>query len=866
MKISRRSLILLLALSLVPAPVLRAEEKKASTEKKAGDDKKAEEEKEKKDPYVKLLEGGTETVRGFITMHRKDGKVYMEIPDSLLGRELVFGSTVKSISDNGAALVGSKRDLLLFSFARDGKKVQVRERNVEYVTEGSGLSRSTEGAVIKSLKVVASAPDSSAVVDATDFFLGDDERLSPFVGYSTFDRYKIDKKYKKDYSYVTAVKAFEDNVSVEVSRTYTFTATDASGRKVFEDEPLTAVMTCSILLLPSGPYHPRVADPRIGYFFTERKTMASVGTSSREIWLVNRWRIEPSDPAAWQRGELVPPVKPVVFYIDPCFPEWWKPHIRNAVNSWSKPFERIGFKDAVVARDFPSPEEDPEFDPDNIKYSCIRYEPVNIQNAMGPSWVDPRTGEILNASVYVYHDVIRLVSQWMLVQTAQADESVRSMDIPRDKLGDALEYVIRHEVGHCLGLMHNMGASSSIPVDCLRDPKFTAENGTTYSIMDYARFNYIAQPGDKVKLTPPEFGKYDYWAIRWGYEPIYGLSFEEEAARTRNSITDSLKLAPWYRYGKQQMYFQYFDPRNQNEDLGDDVVTASRYGVENLKLVAGGFMDWLSEGDDDYEYRTEIYQAILNQYLRYANHLLRNVGGLYRNEVVAGDGEKRFENVPAARQKACLQEVMEMLEDMDWLEAPGTLDRLPVLGSPVYSLRKSIFSGLINATFSCAYSDGIDTEELGFAECMDIVYDFVWKPTMRRKALTPEQRMYQKDFVVSLMNSGNLQLPKGVTALSDDGPDGFEPALGSDELRGYDVLPCFGGMPGDTAFGAGEVSGFEWLPRSIYNRGNITQGDIWAVLYRVRDLLKSRERSANATDKTHYQLLLYYIDYGTTLK
>ena len=785
----------------------------------------------KQNPYEKLLGKNPRTAQGFLTFHINKGKVYLEIPDSLYGRELVFGATVKSISDNGAGLVGSKKDLMLVCLQKVEKKVLLRECNVEYVSEENDLYERSVGAIIQSFDIKATAPDSSAVIDATDLFLADEEWLSPFVGHSTYDAYKVDKQYKKEYSFIEGAKAFRDNASVTASRTYSFTATNGAGKKVRDNEQLTASMCYSFILLPRESYHPRIADPRIGFFFTQRKTMSGIGTSSKDLWLANRWRVEPSDTAAWLKGEKVLPKKQIVFYIDPCFPSWWKPYIHKAVNDWSKPFERIGFKDAVVAKDFPTPEEDPEFDPDNIKYSCIRYQPIGIQNAMGPSWVDPRSGEILNASVYVYHDVVRLVSQWMFIQTSQVDESVRTLDIPREKLGDALEYVIRHEVGHCLGLMHNMGASSSIPVESLRDPAFTAQNGTTYSIMDYARFNYVAQPTDKdVRLTPPMFGKYDYWAIRWGYEPLReSLSFQEEAARCRQQITDSLKVAPWYRYGKQQLYHAFYDPRNQSEDLSDDVIQASRYGVSNLQYVNAHFMEWLSQGDPDYEYRTQIFQGILNQYVRYAGHILMNVGGLYRNEVVSGDGEKRFLNVPGQKQKACLQEAFSMLDNLDWLENKATLERLPIIGSPALAVRQNLYQSVLSAPFACAQSDGVDTQEFSFWECMDQVYDFTWRKP-GKGGLTPEQKLYQRIFVLTILQTGGMSVPQGAQ-------DAFAP-----------------------------ISGFEWLPRAIFNRGSLSAADMYAILYKVNGTLKKRMSGASAADKAHYQLLQSYIQYGTSIQ
>lgn len=809
--------------------------------------------KKKPTPYEKLLGKDAETARGFVTLHLKKGKVYLEVPDSILGKELVLGATVKSTSDNGAGLVGGKRDLRHFTIVKEGRKLQFRELNVSYMDGGPSVAKSSIGPIFKNLKIEASAPDSAAVVDATELFLSDDKTLSPFIGHSSYDSYNHDEQFRKELSYIQGIKAFRDNVSVTSTLSYLYSVTAQNGRKLIDKKPFTAQMTYSVLLLSDQPYHPRTADPRIGFFFTQRERLGDTGTSPKDVFFANRWRIEPSDTAAWLRGEKVDPVKPIVFYIDDGFPAWWKPYIRRAVASWCKPFERIGFSNAVIAKDFPSAEEDPEFDPDNIKYSCIRYAPVGIRNAMGPSWVDPRSGEIINASVYVYHDVIRLLSEWMLVQTGQADPAIRTMKIPQEKLGDALEYVIRHEVGHCLGLMHNMGSSACIPVECLRDPDFTRENGTTYSIMDYARFNYIAREEDAargVKLTPPEFGKYDYWAIRWGYQPVIGAaSFEEETAVTRGWITDSLQVAPWYRYGKQQMAYQWFDPRNQTEDLSDDVLTATRYGMENLKTVFSHFMDWLSEGDPEYEYRTSVYRAIVSQYLRYANHVMMNIGGLYRNEVLQGDGQKRFENIPAEKQKACFRYALQLLEDADWIEDKAVLGSLPVLGSPAYTLRKSIFSTLTALPMLCGFSDGIVTDELDYHGCMDLLYDFVWKPTRSGRALTREQRMYQTEFVRAVMASGGIPAP----------PAGNEKRFqGETEPEDCDLLT------GTLAYDP--VGGFEWFPRAYFNNGNISAGDPFAVIHQVHSLLKSRITGANATDKAHYRLLLSTIEYGTTLQ
>ena len=815
----------------------------------------------KKTPYEKLFEKGDSLSRGLLNVHFSKGKVYFEIPDSLLGRTFILGSTVKATSDNANGVVGSKDDLIPFTFSGADSSILVREVSFDLTSSEpdilSALSKSRTGAVLRKFKVAAKSPEGYSVVDVTDWFLADEDRTRPLLGLSSNASYKRTQNYKKELSYIDGVKSFPDNLSVTSSMSYTYSLTDAStGKEVLKDKPFSALVTRSILLLPEKTYHPRKADPRINFFFTGRTRMGSGSEGSRVEYFVNRWRLEPSDTAAFRRGEAVAPLCPITYYIDSDFPSWWKPYIFQAVEQWNEVFAAIGFKDAVRA--LPFPEDDPSFDPDNIRYSCIRYAPIGIRNAMGPSWVDPRSGEIINASVYVYHDVIRLLSEWMFAQTAQADPDVRTADIPRALLGDALMYVIKHEVGHTLGLMHNMSGSSVIPTEMLRDPAFTQENGTTTSIMDYARFNYVAQPGDKergVKLTPPRFGKNDYWAIRWGYTPVFDApSFEAEAKITAGWITDSLKVAPFYRYGKQQIYGDgslFFDPRNQTEDLGDDVIASTKYGVSNLKYILSHYLDWIDDASDpEYEYRTALYSAILNQYFRYCLHVRNNVAGLYRDEVVAGDGNPRYMNVPGAKQRAALDYLLTLYEDTAWLDDPAVLGRLPIIGSPARSVEEALFRYLFTIPMQEAALDGISSREFSSSQALDRLFDYAFGPTRQGKPLSEKQRLFQKRFVEYMMGAGVFKTPASATARTAAAPESVVCGFGGED-------PFAAG-----AFVYDPVSGFEWIPRTIMAVGDVTQGTFYGRLMKAYDLMKAAKGAARADDRAHYELLMGTIAYS----
>ena len=811
--------------------------------------------------YDKLFKDESKRMNGMFTLHLKKGKVYFEIPDSLLGRQYVMGSTIKSTSDNANGVVGSKPlELKHFTFVKVDSSIQMRSINCGYFSMDSNiesaLAQGNTGYVEKSFKIKAYNNDSTSVVfDATSIFLSDDKQMSPFSEIAPNAYYEREDEFKSDLSYITDIKAFDDNVSVSSSMSYNYSLKDyMTGKYKIKNAPFTAELTRSILLLPEQIYHPRMADYRIGVFFTQRDMLGSTGNGTKPVYFANRWRIEPSDVEAYKRGELVEPLKPIVWYVDNNFPQWWKPYIFEAVEQWNELFEEIGFKN--VMRALPFPENDPSFDPDNIRYNCIRYAPINVQNATGPSWVDPRSGEIINASVYVYHDIIKLINRWRFVQTAAADSSVRTNDISQEITGDALRYVITHEIGHTLGFMHNMSGSSVIPVEDLRSSK---SNGTTTTIMDYARFNYVAQPGDKEKgasMTPPRFGDYDRWLVKWTYTPIFDLSFEQEAELTSDWITEALAKDEYYRYGKQQFSFSLFDPRSQTEDLGDDAVKATKYGVSNLKYITKHFMDWLSEGDDEYEHRMAIYNSILNQYVMYAQHVALNVGGLYKNEIKYGDGQAfRYKNIPFKKQKEALNYLFKLWEDTDWIDSKEFLSKLPVVGSPKRAVQKNIEELIMILPILQSTSDGVESHQYSSVDCLWDISNKIFSPSLKGSRLSAEQRSFQSNFVYTIMNLGSFPIPGATNSfVSNSHSEHIECSCSSCWTPELDFV----------SDSVRPISGFEWFPRYIFNmNSDLTKANLYAVLKHVSDIMTNAKRGANSADKIHYETLIECINYST---
>lgn len=816
--------------------------------------------------YDKIINTKHTTFTGLWTIHKFRTKIYFEIPLSLMGRDFLLASTVSSSSDNTNAISGQKiRKPIHFQYKIENHNLLMvlpgdnllnsDDQNIENALANSNLKP-----VFKSFKVITYNPEkTNVVVDATDLFTGDQKEISPFDNRSKSTYYgKAHRttKIQKDECYIKEVKAFEDNISIRSVLSYKNTMKYA-GSTVYENRPFLADVTRTILLLPEDVMMSRYADPRIGIFSHYKKQYTSDAIGAETKYFTNRWRLEPKDPKAWKKGKLVEPKKPIIFYIDSNYPESWKKYVKLGVEDWQKAFEAIGFKNAVIAKDFPTKKEDPNFDPDNLKYSCLRYSPVAIANSMGPSWIDPRSGEIINASVYSYHNVVKLLRNWMFVQTAQCDKNIRKKVMDKKIFGNALRYIIAHEIGHCLGFKHNMSASAAIPTESLRSASFTKKYGTTYSIMDYARFNYVAQPGDMkkgVKMTPPRIGLYDYYTVKWLYTPILKAKTSEEELETLNKWIFEKSGNPIYRYGKQQLYYDY-DPSSLIEDLGDDVIKSSNYGIKNLKYILKNLNVWLKEEDKDMSFRNEIYVNVLKQYQQYLKHVVANVGGVYLNEVFEGDALVKCSPVDKAKQREALSFLLNEIVSNDWIE--DTLVKnflnfnLPVKDKLNVNIYYSLLSRIKNVKLAYLKSFSTNTS-YSPKQYMDDIYLFTWKPIIKGTMISEKSKIYQTVFVDYLIKQSDLlSSGKGKTKSIVGITDGI---YYPEELqKEIDNISCFEEISFNTI-------GYKYQKPLHLNKIIIAPTFYFEYLEKVKQLLLKNIETASGASKAHYKFLLTRIN------
>lgn len=645
--------------------------KKASTEKVAAP--KTEKPSTGLKPYGSVITPKAKSTKGFLTIHKVGDKYYFEIPDSLFKRDvLVVNRIAKAPADRAKTAVGYPGDILGSKVIRfekgEDNKLFVREISYrERATDKDGMYQSVLNSnvqpIVATFKVESVKKDSAArtyVVDAGTY-IGRENAL-----------FSLDNTMKErigatmmvpDASYIDTLKAFPQNV--EIATTVTYMRKRPSGGMGFLSVgspivPLTYELNSSMILLPKVPMKPRLFDPRVGYFTVGYTDFDSNSQGIERKNLITHWRLEPKDSAAYLRGELVEPKKPIVIYIDPATPKKWVPYLIQGVNDWQKAFEQAGFKNAIYALE--APKDDPSWSLEDARHSAIVYKPSDIPNASGPHINDPRTGEILETHINWYHNVMSLLRNWYMIQAGTVDEAARKMKFDDELMGQLIRFVSSHEVGHTLGLRHNFGSSHTVPVEKLRDKAWVEANGHTPSIMDYARFNYVAQPEDHISHAGifPRIGLYDKWAIEWGYRwmPQFKTP-EDEIPFSNKDIIAKLKEDVRYTFGTES---DPDDPRNQSEDLGDDAMLASTYGIKNLKRILPQILQWTYEPNKSYDGASEIYTNLVGQFTRYMGHVTTNVGGIYSNPItVEQKDEVAEEFVPASIQRRAMEFLNENL-------------------------------------------------------------------------------------------------------------------------------------------------------------------------------------------------------------
>ncbi len=605
--------------------------------------------------YSEVITDEAESDEGLFDVHKIDSDYFYEIPDSLLSREMLLVSRIAE-TQNEIGYGGEKLNTQVVRWQKKDDDILLRHVSYENVAKDSlpvyeAVQNSNFEPIIASFDIKSLGEDSSGVViDVTDLYATDVQAL----GLQDYRReeYRV-RRLDQDRSYIEHINSYPKNIEARNWMTYEASNPPSSS----STGTISLEINHSMVLLPGDQMDARPHDQRVGYFSIQQTDYGADAHKAKDVQYVTRYKLEPKDKEAYLNGELVEPVNPIVYYIDPATPEKWRPYLKQGVEDWQKAFEAAGFKNAIVAKDPPSEEENPEWSPEDVRYSVIRYFASDIQNAYGPHVHDPRTGQILESDIGWYHNVMNLLRNWYFVQTAAANPEARSVQFEDEVMGKLVRFVSAHEVGHTIGLPHNFGSSFAYPVDSLRSPSFTSTHGTAPSIMDYARFNYVAQPGDGVESFGPAIGEYDKWAVKWGYTWFPEDMTQEEKVAQLNEWTRERADDPRYFYGSSGT-----DPRSQTEDLTNDAMRASELGVANLQRITDNLLEWTDREGANYDELEELYGQIVGQWSRYTGHVLNNIGGVYETDKTHSQEGPVYEFVSQERQKRA----MDWLADYGW--------------------------------------------------------------------------------------------------------------------------------------------------------------------------------------------------------
>jgi hypothetical protein len=692
--------------------------------------------------YSDVITEDAVTSEGLFDTHMIGDDLFYEIPMEFLDREMLLLTRIAKTPD-GAGYGGSKTNTSTVRWEKRDDRILLRLVGYDnFAADSTAIYTAVQNSnfepIIMAFDIEVMSEDSSAVViDVTELFTSD----VALIGLqkrrrSTYGVRRVDS----DRTFILRATAFPQNI--EVRRILTYDATDSPSNE--QSNTLSMEMAHSMLLLPDDPMEPRLCDERVGFFSTTQTDYGLDEQRAVNTCYVTRWRLEPSDPEAFARGELVDPVSPIVYYIDPATPEKWVPYLKQGVEDWQVAFEEAGFSNAIVARDAPN---DPDWSPEDARYSVIRYLASDVQNASGPHVHDPRTGEILESDIQWYHNVMNLLRNWFFVQTAAVNDQARSVKFEDQVMGELIRFVSAHEVGHTIGLQHNMQASFSYSVEQLRT-RFVCEMGVASSIMDYARFNYVAQPGDDTCLMPL-VGPYDKFAIEWGYRPYLDNDRHTEMDFLRKFVADKQE-DPIYLFSSPTGS----DPSALTEAIGDDAMRASDYGVQNLKRIIDQLVDWTFEDGEDYSQLEELYNNVISQWSRYTGHVVANVGGVIRTRKRQGQDGVPYSAVEYAKQSAAIEYLnRQVFETPQWLLDPDILNRIQGSGATdlLQSRQRSALDQILNVDRMKRLIEqdffGPSSSTYSLREMLNDLREGIWSEVYQNRPTDTFRRSIQRAYI-----------------------------------------------------------------------------------------------------------------------
>lgn len=743
-----RLCVAFLAVSVSSCAVFQPEKPKPAAEKA-----KAADSKDGVKAFSKVITKDAKSDPGLFTVHQVKNDYFYEIPDSLFNREMLMVTRIAQTA-TGIGFGGGKQNTQVLRWEKKNDKVLLRVVSHDIHAADSlpiheAVRNSNFEPILYAFDVEAYHKDSvnnATVIKVTSLFEDDVQA----IGFPERSRknYKITRLDAKR-SYIDTIRSYPENIEVRHVKTYNAGEPPSNSSTA----SISVKMSNSMILLPKVPMKRRYFDERVGWFTSGQTDYGLDVQESKTVHYLDRWRLEVKDEdlEKFERGELVEPKEPIVYYIDRATPEKWVPYIKQGIEDWQVAFEAAGFKNAIIAKDAPTVEEDPDWSPEDVRYSVVRYLASPIPNANGPHVSDPRSGEILESDINWYHNVMTLLRNWFFVQTAAINEDAQGVAFKDEIMGRLIRFVSSHEVGHTLGLPHNMGSSSAYAVEDLRDPEFTAKFGTAPSIMDYARFNYIAQPEDGDVAMMPNIGVYDKYAISWGYRPILNTTAKEEKATLDKWILEH-EGDLMYRFGAQQSG-GVIDPSSQTEDLGDDAMLASEYGIKNMKRIMPNLIEWTAEDGKHYDDLETMYGQVISQFNRYMGHVTANIGGVYKYTKTYDQEGPVFTHVPAEKQERAMEFLHEQLFNTpEWMLDQNIFNKIQFDGS-VENIR-SIQSRTLNDLLDFGrMARLIENEEINGREAyslIDMMTDLrsgIWRELRTGSAIDTYRRNLQRAYI-----------------------------------------------------------------------------------------------------------------------